>query len=406
MPYTITLTDGSVFATVADGTTNTTSSVTLVGKNFAGYGQLLDENFIRHLENFSSASSAGSPTSPLLASALEGQLWWDSTNALLKIYNGTVWKTISAATSQASPPSNNVVGDLWYDTTNQQLKVWTGAAFLVVGPAFTSSTGVSGAIPGVISDGVVNHFVVALEVNNQVVAYVSKDAQFTPSPAVSGFTTIFPGITLTSNASPVFAGSATNAQLLDNLDSLDFMRATANTATNGRLQVNNNAGLFVGTSNATNIYQSSNDGVVQSTISGGNLTIQANVGGSIFNVASALGSNGTFSIANSAVVGNALNVTGNVVGGNILTNGLISATGNVTGGNVLVTGVRLAANTASAVGNVTGGNLLTGGLVSATGNITSAANVAGQFFIGNGSQLTGLSAAVSVQKIVNGTSNV
>jgi hypothetical protein len=58
----------------------------------------------------------------------------------------------------------------------------------------------------------------------------------------------------------------------------------------------------------------------------------------------------------------------------------------------------------SATGNVDGGNLRTAGLISATGNITSAANVAGQFFIGNGSQLTGLSLGVSVTKFVNGTS--
>jgi hypothetical protein len=396
MAYTITLTDGSTFATVADGTTNTSSSMTLVGKNFAGYGQLLDENFIHLLEN---GSNTAAPSAPLT-----GQLWWDKTNFLLKVYNGSTFKTISAATSSSTAPSSNVTGDLWYDTTNQQLKVWTGTAFLVVGPAYSQSQGTSGALPGALSDGVTSHFVVSLEVNNQVVAYVSKDAQFTPSPSVSGFTTIYPGITLTSNSSPVFAGAATNAQLLDNLDSTQFMRSDANTATTGRLQVNNANGIYIGTSNVINILQSTNDGLVRANVSGGNLTLQANVAGTVFNVASALGSNGTFAVANAATVGSTLGVTGNITGGNVLTGGIVSATGNITGGNVI--GTLLSGTTISATANVQGGNLRTVGAISATGNIDSSANIAGTYFIGNGSQLTGLSAAVSVQKIQNGTSEV
>ena len=50
MAYTINLTDGQIFATIPDGTINTASSMTLVGKNYAGYGEFLDENFIRLLE--------------------------------------------------------------------------------------------------------------------------------------------------------------------------------------------------------------------------------------------------------------------------------------------------------------------------------------------------------------------
>jgi hypothetical protein len=88
----------------------------------------------------------------------------------------------------------------------------------------------------------------------------------------------------------------------------------------------------------------------------------------------------------------------------LLTAGLISSTGNVTSGNVNTTLV--AATTLSATANVQGGNLRTAGLISATGNITSAANIAGSFILGNGSQLTGISAAVSVTNINNGTSEV
>jgi hypothetical protein len=405
MAYTINLTDGSVFATIADGTVNTSSSMILVGKNYAGYGEFLDENFIQLLENFSSTSSGGNPTSSKLAAPLQGQLWWDKTSGLLKVYNGSIWKTISAATSSAVQPTSNVQGDLWYDTVNQQLKVWTGTAFIVVGPAFSSSQGTTGAIPETINDTSASpHFVTSLYVNNTRVAIVSKDATFTPvSPVSTDFPSIFNGITLWNSGSPVFGGTATNADLLDSLNSTDFMRATANTATTGTLQVNNNSGLFVGTSNAAVISATGNNGIIRGGISGGNLVIQANVGGSNFDVARALGSNGTFEISNAATVGATLAVTGNVTGGNLVTGAQVSAVGNITGGNVIGVGAVTGA-TVTATGNVQAGNLRTSGQVTATGNITSQGNVEGVFILGNGSQLSGLSAAVSVTKIVNGTS--
>ena len=398
MAYTINLTDGNVFATIADGTVNTSSSMILVGKNYAGYGEFLDENFIHLLENGSNTTAPSAP--------LTGQLWWDKTNSLLKVYNGTIFKTISAATSSSTAPTSNVQGDLWYDTVNQQLKVWTGAAFIVVGPAFSSSQGTTGAIPETINDSSASpHFVTSLYVNNTRVAIVSKDATFTPAaPINADFPSIFNGITLYNSGSPVFGGSATNAQLLDNLDSTDFMRATANTATSGTLRINNDLGLFVGTGNAAVISETGNDGVVRSDISGGNLVIQSNVGGTLFDVARALGASGTFAVSNAATVGTTLTVTGNITGANLNTGAQVVATGNVTGGNIVTAGLITAAGAITSTANVTGGNLRTGGLVSATGNITSAANIAGTFFIGNGSQLTGLSLGVSVTKFVNGTS--
>ena len=406
MAYTINLTDGTVLTTIPDGTVNTTSTnLTLIGKNYAGYGQFLNDDFVHILEN-SSNTTAPAP-------ALTGQLWWDKGNTVLKVYDGTGWKVISGASASGSQPTTSVVGDLWYNTSTQQLNVCSVAGapgtFIVVGPAYSSSSGVAGAIPETINDsGGSPHFVTSLYVNNTRVAIVSKDASFTPAaPTSSTYPTIYPGITLTNSGSPVFAGSATNAQTLDSLDSTDFMRATANTATTGRLQVNNANGIYIGTSNVVQISQSTNDGVVTTPISGGNLTIQANVAGNTYIVAQSLGSNGTFAISNAATVGTTLNVTGNVTGGNIIFGaGQVTGSGNVTGGNLKTTSVLITSSTVSASGNIDGGNLRTSQQISATGNITSAANIAGTYFIGNGSQLTGLSLGVSVTKIENGTSKV
>jgi hypothetical protein len=399
MAYTINLTDGTVFATISDGTINTSSSMILVGKNYAGYGEFLDENFIHLLENGSNTTAPAAP--------LTGQLWWDKTNNLLKVYNGSIFKTISAATASASAPTSNVTGDLWYDTTNQQLKVYTGAAFLVVGPGYTSAQGTSGAIPETILNNVgATRYITSLYVNNVRVAIVYDGASFTPEAALlAAFPTIYPGVTLSSSVSgAVFAGSATNAQLLDSLDSTSFMRADANTATTGRLQVNNANGIYIGTSNVVNISQSSNDGIIASPVSTGNLIIRTNVSGTTYTVATALGGNGAFAIANAATVGTTLSVTGNTTGGNLLTAGQVSATGNITGANFIGNVIPPAGGAVSTTGNISGGNILTSGLISAGGNITSAANIAGNYLLGNGSQLTGLSAAVAVTKFVNGTS--
>jgi len=398
MAYTINLTDGTVFATITDGTINTASSMILVGKNYAGYGEFLDENFIHLLENGSNTTAPSAP--------LTGQLWWDKTNNLLKVYNGTLFKTISAATASATQPTSNVTGDLWYDTTNQQLKVWTGAAFLVVGPGYTSAQGTSGAIPETILNSVgATRYITSLYVNNVRVAIVYDGASFTPEAALlAAFPTIYPGITLSASVgSAVFAGTATNAALLDNLDSSDFMRATANTATTGRLQVNNANGIFIGTSNVVNISQSTNDGIITAPVSGGNLIIKTNVAGTTYTVATALGADGSFAIANAATVGTTLSVTGNITGANINTAGLASVTGNLIAGNLVTLGQANIA-IASVTGNVQGGNLRTVGVVSSAGNISCSGNVSANYVLGNGSQLTGISAAVSVSKISNGTS--
>lgn len=399
MAYTITLTDGTVFATINDGTVNTSSSVTLIGKNYAGYGDFLDENFIHILENFSNNSAPGAP--------LTGQIWWDKSNSLLKVYSGTSWKTISAATAQASAPTNNVVGDLWFDTLNQQLKVWTGAAFLVVGPAYSASQGTSGAIPETILDSLGGtKYITSLYVNNNKVGVVYDGTSFVPQLSLQAtFPTIYPGITLTTSNSAIFAGTANNASYLNSLTSSQFMRADANTATTGRLQVDNNSGLYIGTSNVLNISQNSNDANVLALVSGGNLVLQANVSGTVYNSARILGSNGTFAISNAATVGTTLSATGSVTGANLLTGGNVSATGNVLGGNVIATSA-VQATTATVTGNVQGGNLRTVGQVSATGNITSAGNISASYVLGNGSQLTGIDQAISVSRIANGTSEV
>jgi hypothetical protein len=384
MAYTINLTDGTVFATVNDGTVNTASSMTLVGKNYAGYGEFLDENFIHLLE---SGSNTTAPAAPLT-----GQLWWDKTNFLLKVYNGTLFKTISAATSSASAPTSNVTGDLWYDTTNQQVKVYTGSSFIVVGPAFTSTEGTAGAIPETVNDNTATpHYVTGLYVAGTRVAIVSKDANFTAAaPTSTLFPTIYKGITISNSADTVMAGNVRNT---------GNVVVTSGGATTAVIQPT--GVLITGFNSVTGNVTGGNiltAGVVSAT---GNVTGLNFIGNVIAPPGGPLATTGNISGGNLLTSGLA-SATGNITGGNVSTAGLITAVGNVRGGNVIsvaaISGVSIVAS-----GNVDSGNLRSAGLISVAGNVTSAANIAGTFFIGNGSQLTGLSLGVSVTKFVNGT---
>jgi len=388
MAYTINLTDGTVFATISDGTFNQSSSVTLVGKNYAGYGEFLDENFIQMLENFSNNTAPPAP--------LTGQLWWDKTNSLLKVYNGTTFKVISAATASASAPTSNVTGDLWYDTTNQQLKVYTGSSFIVVGPAYSSSQGTTGAIPETILDNTATpHYVTTLYSNSVRVAIFNSDADFTAAAPVSTlFPTVFKGVTFSNSTGTNMAGNLVSS---GNIVITSGGNTTATITTTGA----NITGYTTVSGNVTggNILTA---GVVSAT---GNVTGANFIGNVISPAGSNVSTTGNVTGGN-LLTGGIVSATGNAIGGNIRTAGLITATGNITGGNLLTAGLISATSTITSAANITGGNILTGGLISATGTITSAANISGSFFLGNGSQLTGLSAAVSVSQIQNGNSNV
>ena len=275
MSYTINLTDGAIFAVIPDGTINTSSSMTLVGKNYAGYGQFLDTNFVHLLENSSNTTPPGAP--------LTGQLWWDSGNNLLQVYNGSQWKTISSATSSATAPTGNVEGDLWYDSTNQQLKVWTGTTWLLIGPNYSQGTGVTGAFANVIVDtGAVTHKVIQLVVNSAVVGIVSEDAVFTPQTTIPGFANVNPGLQLASTVNgqtPQFWGNSSGTNQLNGLSSTSFMRTDANTTTTGTLAVNNNTGLTVGASQDFRVSVARTNATIANQTAGGNIAFVVNVPG-------------------------------------------------------------------------------------------------------------------------------
>ena len=107
MAYTIVKSDGTVLTTIPDGTINTTStSVGLPGRNYAGYGQTLDTNFVHQLENFAKSTPPSNP--------IRGQLWYDTNASSLKVCptdgetNALAWATLTSTTSGGNTTFGNI----------------------------------------------------------------------------------------------------------------------------------------------------------------------------------------------------------------------------------------------------------------------------------------------------------
>ena len=186
MSYIINKSDGNILTTIVDGTSNETStSLTLVGQNYVGWGEIFQENLVHILESFNNTTA---PAHPLI-----GQLWFNTTSKSLSVYAAeTVWKPLAASTSSLTQPQSPSIGDFWYDHATKQLKVWDSAKWQVVGPVYSFNQGATGANAVTILDSVATaREVVTLEVNNITQAIFSPHSGFTPETAIEGFDSIF-----------------------------------------------------------------------------------------------------------------------------------------------------------------------------------------------------------------------
>lgn len=272
MAYNITLTNGNNLVTIEDGTADTSySSLTLFGKNYAGYGPLLDQNLVHSLENFSL------PTPP--RSPLQGQLWWDSANRLMKVFKSTGWKVISGPTASTIEPVSDTVGDLWWDSVNQQLSAYNGSDWKLVGPVFSTSQGVSGPVTIDIPDNFnVPHTVVYHYVAGVVVAVSSKDQTFTTSN-IPGWpvTTIKLGYNLIGTAQ--YHGDANNALSLGGVLAGNFLRSDVESTTNFGLSVLNNDGVIIGANQDLHIGVAGSAVKISSDIASRNLEFYVSLDG-------------------------------------------------------------------------------------------------------------------------------
>ncbi len=280
MAYTINRTDGTIVTTITDGTVDNTTSLQLFGKSFSGFGEGLNENLVKLLEN---AASTSAPTAPL-----KGELWFDTTTNQLKVYDGTSFKPTGGAKTSATQPTSPSAGDLWHDSSNDQLFLYTGSAFLLVGPVFTSGQTLSGFQIETLASSGGNKVVASMYAGNTRVAILSKET-FTPSVTQSGFAQIKAGFTLNSTLGAVFEGTNTQASAIDVSGTTNtsgtliaggnFLRADAADTTTGRITIDSDNGLVVGDAQELSVTVSSNDITVAQTSQDKDIKFTVNDGG-------------------------------------------------------------------------------------------------------------------------------
>jgi hypothetical protein len=234
MPYTINKYNGSVVATVADGTIDSTTDLKLIGKNYAGYGEVQNENFLFLLENFANGTQPPKP--------IPGQLWFDTANSKLKFYdNGKKWRTTGGAEIGTSAPTGLTQGDFWWDTANKQLYTWDGTTYVLVGPQGVAGSQTTQMRSRSVRDTLsATHAIIEAIVDGDTIFVVSSDAEFTLDPttsSINGFTKIHQGVTLAytnSNSAPGqtvngnhrFWGTATDSDRLGGISADSFVQKT------------------------------------------------------------------------------------------------------------------------------------------------------------------------------------
>jgi hypothetical protein len=281
MAYKINNTFGTLLVTLADGTIDTaTTDLTLIGKGYAGFGEKLNENLVKLLENFNNT------TAP--SNKVQGQLWYDKTNNQLNVYTGSKFKPVGSSTNSTTAPTNAVQGDMWFDTTNTQLYVYTGSAWTLIGPTTVSGSGVTQVITESPEDNTgVKRSILKLVANDTVVGVVSNLA-FTPSSTESlgaalvsaGFSSISQGIQLsTSVASAKFRGTATDSDALGGVAAANYLRSDSNDTSTGSLGILNDTGLTIGAGSDVTMSMSSDDFTIAQTTTNKDIIFTVNDGG-------------------------------------------------------------------------------------------------------------------------------
>jgi microcystin-dependent protein len=296
MPYIVNFTDKDNKSpiTVFDNTSSNDTSLTFPGRNVTGYGQIIAENFLNLLENFSSASQ---PVNPV-----EGQLWYDTTNGVLQLYDNTSWKAASNIQKGPTEPSvqNSKVGELWVDTTNQQLRIYTGSRWLLVGPSESSIDGkrYGPAVEKIVDQDNFDRNVLTFYIADTPVVILSRDS-FTPKIEIKGFDQVKAGLNISTPANaaeetefasiflggelPKLIGTAKNADAL-NVGGVEvaagkFLRSDTTNTTEQGFNVRSNTGITIGLDGNFQLTTSATAAKLYNSAAGSSLDLQVNRNG-------------------------------------------------------------------------------------------------------------------------------
>jgi hypothetical protein len=242
MPYTLNKTNGTILTDILDNSIDrTTTDLALIGKNTPNYGEYFNENFIKLLENFASDEAPRSP--------IQGQLWFDTSDNSLKIYDGNDFKEFARPIISTTEPATSV-GDFWFNNETRQLYFNDGAGLRLAGPIYTNQQGISGFEIATVKDiNGNNHIIAKLKLGNILVGIFSND-DFTPnysegeglklnSELISG--NIVKGFTPVSNLFKFNVTAARSESLVDAFGSPisvdEFVKVSGNNTIDGRLTI-------------------------------------------------------------------------------------------------------------------------------------------------------------------------
>ena len=346
MAYTVNKTNSGASPnayTVQDGVLNTQTDLKFLGKGYAGYGEVIAENLLHLMENFANTSA---PTKPIT-----GQLWWDSTNNKLQVYNGTGFQTAGgSAPYQSDEPSNMAAGDIWIDSDTGQMYYYSGTSSVLVGPPSSTGTTSGFTFDAILDSADASQNITKLFNDGNLIAIISEDT-FTPKTSLSGFATITKGITLSTAISDLkFAGTATDTDKLGGVAAANYLRSNANDTTSGTITVANDGGVSVGADSDLSLTVDSSGAIISNTVQDTDISFKVNDGGSITTVMTIDGSLSRVGIGTITPT-STLEVNGTIKATSIET----ALAGNVTGnlaGNVTSSG-------ANTMGTLTMGGTLT-----------------------------------------------
>ena len=233
MPYNINKFNGNLAAVVEDGTVDNTFDIKLIGKNYAGYGEVQNENYLFLLENFANSSEP--------PKKITGQVWFDSANKKLKFYDGVKFRTTGGAEVGAVEPTGLSLGDFWFNSSTKQLYAWNGVGFTLVGPQAVADAGLTQLRSrSVLDESDASHAIIEALANNTTIYIISPD-EFTLKTAtnpITGFSVIKKGITLVNTPNTTaganiagvtstdfkFWGTASNAEKLGGVLASSYAR--------------------------------------------------------------------------------------------------------------------------------------------------------------------------------------
>jgi len=270
MAYQINKTDGTIVATVADGQIDDRSTdITLIGKNYSGFGEIFNENLVKMLENFAESTQPDHP--------LRGQIWFDSSESKLKVYNGVSFVPVSSATISSTQPSTLATGDLWYDNVGEQLFFFDGTSAILLAPSYSSSQSLSGIKVDTILDTLNQTRVITSLYNNGILLGIFAKDSFTPKIAIIGYTgSIEPGFNVGTLANFKIRATCTNSDSLGGAPATTYVRTDTASAINGQLQVTVDSGIIIGSAGQGLLFVNNGDLFLANSSTSKNITLSVN----------------------------------------------------------------------------------------------------------------------------------